>query len=369
MVDAVNTDSLVWCLQRLSGEVAVDTGSGSALILSRHRSQPGNAMAAAWIEQQLVRLGYSPWQETFGASGANVLAMKAGLVHPGRRVYISAHYDCMPGLSLAPGADDDGSGVCAVLEAARVMAQHDFANSVVLAFWDEEEQGLLGSGYHASSAAATDQQIAGVVQMDAIGYDGDGDGLARVHVRPVANSMALKDSVLMVNGTYGLDLAIAVNNPGAVYSDHASFWNEGYGAVLLIEDFDNDPNPYYHTANDRLEHLDTAYWRGMARLAIGTAAALAQPMETVGTSDQSLADTERVQLLPNPAHGQVEVSTARAPRKGTQLLLRDATGREVLHRAMQGTRTLLDLSGIPAGTYFIEAIGTGMVPQRLVVLP
>ncbi|MBK9600208.1 MAG: hypothetical protein IPO60_18290 [Flavobacteriales bacterium] len=54
----------------------------------------------------------------------------------------------------------------------------------------------------------------------------------------------------MVNTIYGLGLPIVVNNPGATYSDHASFWSEGYGAILVIEDFDNDPNPHYHTSSE-----------------------------------------------------------------------------------------------------------------------
>ncbi|MBK7247048.1 MAG: M20/M25/M40 family metallo-hydrolase [Flavobacteriales bacterium] len=136
----------------------------------------------------------------------------------------------MPGGTTAPGADDDGSGVCAVMEAARVMAGHDFENTVVFALWDEEEQGLIGSAYYTSAAAGNDEEILAAVQMDAIGYDGNGDGLMRIHTRPVANSIAIKDSVLMVNTIYGLGLPIVVNNPGATYSDHASFWSEGYGA-------------------------------------------------------------------------------------------------------------------------------------------
>lgn len=153
LVDAVSADSLVWRMERLSGEAPVDVGLGDAWVLSRHQSQPGNALAAQWLQQEFARMGYAPQAEVFGTTGTNVLAVKPGLVHPERKVVLCAHYDCMPGGLAAPGADDDGSGTCAVLEAARLLADRPFENTVVFALWDEEEQGLVGSAYHAASAA------------------------------------------------------------------------------------------------------------------------------------------------------------------------------------------------------------------------
>ena len=83
-------------------------------------------------------------------------------------------------------------------------------------------------------------RIKGVVNMDAIAYDGNADRKARVHVRPIANSLDISDTVVAVLDRYNFDIDLIVTNPGATYSDHASFWNEGYGAVLMIEEFTND---------------------------------------------------------------------------------------------------------------------------------
>lgn len=367
-IDAVSADSLAWRLQRLSGEAPVDTGTGDLLILSRHKSRPGNALAAQWIRQEFIRMGYAPAVQAFGATGENVLAMKPGAVHPERKVIICAHYDCMPAAATAPGADDDGSGACAVLEAARVLAPHAFENTVVFALWDEEEQGLVGSGYHAAAAAGNDEDIAGVVAMDAIGYDGDGDGLMRIHTRPIGNSIAIKDSALMVNAAYGLGLPIAINDPGATYSDHASFWTRGYGAILVIEDFDQDPNPYYHTANDRLQHLDTAYWRGLARLAIGTAAVLAVPMGPSGSADALPRPALRV--WPNPARAQGEVRVAHPFAAPASAVILDALGKPVRTAALAGPDAAIGLGGLAAGTYLVRAMRGGeAATARLVVLP
>jgi hypothetical protein len=371
-VDAVNTDSLVWRLARLSGELAVNVGNGDQLILSRHKTQPGNAIAAQWIQQEFTRMGYVPVTEPFGATGVNILAVKPGLVHPERKVILCAHYDAMPGGPTAPGADDNGSGTCAVLEGARVLAGHDFENTLVFALWDEEEQGLVGSAYHAASAFGNDEQITAVVNMDAIGYDGIGDGLMRIHTRPVGNSIAIKDSAVMVNNLYGLELPIAINNPGADYSDHASFWDQGYGAILVIEDFDDDPNPHYHTPSDQLQYMDTAYWRGLARLAIGTAAVMAVPTTGAGLKDPPAITVVPWTVFPNPVRGAFAIrfdAASSAPR----LELLDDMGRSercwTLPSPISNGQTVsFKTEGLAPGSYLLR-LQNESAAWRLVVMP
>lgn len=370
-LNAVNADSLVWRLERLSGEVPVDVGNGDELILSRNKYQPGNALAAQWLQQEFARMGFAPMVQPFGAAGQNVLAVKEGQVHPERKVLICAHYDAMPGGTTAPGADDDGSGVCSVLEAARVLAGTTFENTLVFALWDEEEQGLIGSAYHAAAAAGNDEEITAVINMDAIGYDGDGDGLMRIHTRPVANSIAIKDSALVVNTTYGLGLPIAINNPGETYSDHASFWNQGYGAILVIEDFDDDPNPHYHTPSDQLQYLDTAYWRGLAKLAIGTAAVMAVPVIDAGMPEDR--GNGALAIYPNPARDKVEVRMPAGTMADVFPVITDPTGRavrDVLTSRIASNGWIMDLSGLVPGVYLLRAQdGAKLLTGRLVRWP
>lgn len=361
LVDAVDVDTLVWDLERLSGLQPVDVGAGEQLILSRHKSNPGNALAADWLQQRLSAYGYTPTVQPFGGTGENVLAVKPGAVHPERKVVICGHYDAMPGGPVnAPAADDDGSGTCGVLEAARLMAPYTFENTLVFALWDEEEQGLVGSHYYAGAAAASDELITGVVNMDAIAYDGDGDGLMRLHTKPLANSIALKDTALMVNDTYGLDLPILVIDPGMSYSDHAAFWSEGYGAILLIEDFENDGNPHYHTSTDLLEHMDQAYWRGLVRLGIGTAAALAVPYDnaTAVASPVPARDAD-LQVYPNPVSGTAQVRFTTADAGPARLSVLDALGRDVLPvfggvLAPGRHAFTVDAHGLAAGAYVLR---------------
>lgn len=377
LVDGVDIDSLVWDLERLSGQEPVDVGAGDQLILSRHKSNPGNALAADWLQQRLAAYGYTPVVQAFGATGENILAMKPGAVHPERKVVVCGHYDAMPGGPVnAPAADDDGSGSCAVLEAARLMAPHTFENTIVFALWDEEEQGLVGSHYYAGAAAASDEPIVGAVNMDAIAYDGNGDGLLRIHTKNTGNSLAIKDTALLVNSTYGLDLNIAINNPGATYSDHASFWTEGYGAILLIEDFDNDGNPHYHTSTDLLEHLDLAYWRSLTRLGVGTTAALAIPYDNVtAVAHPAQSRSEELEVHPNPVTGTSQVRCTLDSTATVRLSVVDAVGREVLllHEGLlaRGRQAFdLDARGLVPGAYVVRwASGDMLRTVRIVRTP
>lgn len=331
LMDEVSIDHMLTDLRSLSGEDSVEVDGAQVLIRSRFRTNPGNALAATWLQQRLAAMGYTPVLQTFGNYGGNVLAELPGQVHPQERVIICGHFDAMPAVVAdAPAADDDGSGTVAVLEAARLMASLSFERTIVFALWDEEEQGLVGSDRYATIASSNDEVIAGVVNLDAIAYDGDGDRLMRLHVRPIANSQAIRDTVLAVNEAYGIDLPIHLVQPGMTYSDHASFWSEGFGAVLIIEDFEGDGNPHYHTPDDRVEHLDLAYWHDLARLGIATTAALAVPYDPSSGVEASTSQQLHSVAVHQPGAGRLVAQLGLTTPATLHLEVLDAMGRVVL---------------------------------------
>lgn len=100
---------------------------------------------------------------------------------PGRIYVMSSHYDdcdgrCTDGAGTAPGADDNGSSVAAVLEAARVMAATRFRGTIVFACFDGEELGLWGSNHYARGLAARHAPVLAVLNDDIIGNSVGGDG-------------------------------------------------------------------------------------------------------------------------------------------------------------------------------------------------
>jgi hypothetical protein len=360
VIDAVSIDSMIQWVNEISGEVPVDVGQGPELILSRHKFNPGNAVAQAYLEQKLVQFGYTPQQQVFSATGVNVLAVKEGLVYPDEFYILCAHYDAMPGGILdAPAADDDGSGCAAVLEAARILRDFEFEYTIVFALWDEEEQGLIGSKFYAGGMAANNAPIRGVVNMDAIAYDGNGDTKARIHTRPIANSIELSDSVFSIRAAHNIDLDLILTNPGATYSDHAAFWTEGYGAILVIEEFGADGNPYYHTPEDRVIHFDVPYYEKLAKLSIATLTALAVPIAGPQSVNGPLQDAPvELAVFPNPADDQASLIVDVQEEGAYQVEVVDAMGRHMalVHAGFlpQGRHTFrIPVTQWAAGSYIV----------------
>jgi hypothetical protein len=117
---------------------------------------------------------------------SSVIAMLQGS-EPGRIYVMSSHFDdchghCTDGTGVAPGADDNGSGVAAVLEAARVMAGTRFRGTIVFACFDGEELGLWGSNHFARAEAARHAPILAVLNNDIIGNSVGGDGSSEPNV-------------------------------------------------------------------------------------------------------------------------------------------------------------------------------------------
>ncbi|MEY2882723.1 MAG: hypothetical protein RL490_447 [Pseudomonadota bacterium] len=113
----------------------------------------------------------------------DVLAIQPGTSDPGRVIIMSAHIDSRNSDPLdakgdAPGANDDGSGTAAVIEAARVLSKQKFAATIVYAVLSGEEQGLLGGKLLAETAKAKGWRVAAVLNNDIVG-NSHGSGGAR----------------------------------------------------------------------------------------------------------------------------------------------------------------------------------------------
>src|SRR6201996_717607 len=112
----------------------------------------------------------------------DVLAVQRGTTDPGRVVIISAHVDSrasdiLGGKIDAPGANGDGSGVAAVLEAARLLSTHKFPATIVYAVLSGEEQGLYGGKVLADYAVAQGWRVEADLNNDIIGNSHGQDGV------------------------------------------------------------------------------------------------------------------------------------------------------------------------------------------------
>ncbi len=270
----ITESGITGILEQLSGVVEVSVGGQPYTIVTRHSYSTGNPKAAEWIYEQFEALGLPVEYHTFGSNGENVVATITGSEFPDQQYIICAHYDDMPSGNLAPGADDNASGVVGVLETARLLKDFDLKYTVKFIAFDEEEQGLIGSHAYANQASSNGDDILGVLNLDMIAYDSDDD--FEMSISTTAASAEFTGEYTSVLAVYDFDLTYNFISTGA--SDHSPFWNNGYQAILAIEDW-NDFNDAYHTTGDVIENCNIPYFKQMTQSAVATMASLSMDMK------------------------------------------------------------------------------------------
>ncbi|HVP58616.1 MAG TPA: M20/M25/M40 family metallo-hydrolase, partial [bacterium] len=240
----------------------------------------------------------------------NIVATKPGTVSA-EQVIICGHADdtSQDYNNLAPGADDNGSGTAAAIEAARVMASSDFKRTIKFIAFSGEEQGLYGSGEYAAAAKARGDVIKAVLNFDMIGYV----DVAPEDIDVIGNNPStwLVDFTIDCANAYVPDLLTKRTiDPNESGSDHYMFWQAGYNAILSIED-ESVPYPYYHTTNDTLGNITMPFCTDVVKMGVAAVAELAEP-DTVASVPWTPAEASRLAAWPNPFDGTTRVSFATA---------------------------------------------------------
>ena len=249
---------------------------------------------------------------------------------PGRIYVMSSHYDdcdgrCTDGVGTAPGADDNGSGVAAVLEAARVMAATRFRGTIIFACFDGEELGLWGSNHYARGLAARHAPVLAVLNDDIVGNSVGGDGRSEPNVIrvfsqaiPSGADVARVNLVGAENDSPSRELSRFVAETIPVYvpnftvrqiyradrfmrgGDQESFQDAGYAAAIrFVEPHENFTHQHQDVRlengvqyGDLPQYIDASYLRratqanvaALATLALGPAppAGVQMPLRRLG---------------------------------------------------------------------------------------
>lgn len=273
------TESQAAAAARLRGDVemlAAKVGKRSTL------DPRGMAEAAKWVMGQMAARGYDAPGQTFVERNARtpnleyILAPKAGSATPSEILVIGAHYDSFAG---TPGADDNASGVAAVLELARRFAGQALAREVRFVFFVNEEPPCfqtpdMGSWVYAKACRAKNDKIVAMLSLEAIGFYTNEIGYQKYP--PLVGALypeegnfigfvgnlgsrsltrrcvkVFRESVQFPSEGAALPGGIA----GVGWSDHWAFWQEGYAGVMVT---DTAPfrNPHYHLGSDKPATLD-----------------------------------------------------------------------------------------------------------------
>ncbi len=265
----------------LAGQLEADVRMLAEEIGERNVFHPERLQrAVAFIERELAAVGLEAERQTYevrGVASHNIEAELEGSERPEEIIIIGAHYDSVLG---SPGANDNGSGVAALLALARRFAEADPARSLRFVFFVNEEPPFflspeMGSVVYAGRSAEHGEDIRGMVSLETIGYYDDqpksqtypigmldwiypdqGDFIAFV------SNLRSRSLLRAAVGAFREETRIPSEGaslpgfiPGVGWSDHWAFWQEGYSAIMLT---DTAPfrYPYYHTAEDTWDRLD-----------------------------------------------------------------------------------------------------------------
>ena len=230
--------------------------------------------AANYIRQEFKSYGYEPAEQVYTMENRpyrNIIAIKPGKDKKDKIIIICAHYDSVLG---SPGADDNASGVAALLELARLFSQLDLNKTLkFIAFTNEEPPFYLteymGSFRYAKEAKKRRENIEAVLCLESIGFYSDNKssqsypfGLSLFYpdkanfiavVSNLSSGYLLKRIVgeFKKASNFPVEYLIApIFLAEAIsFSDHWSFWEFGYRAVV-VTDTAFYRNPYYHTPQD-----------------------------------------------------------------------------------------------------------------------
>jgi hypothetical protein len=375
IIDQTNLDSLTSNVEILSGEKNWIINDTSFTIISRHANHLGNEIAADFIKYKLESLELDTYVQSYSSSGRNIYAIQMGYLYPEKYYLICAHYDDMPDGPIAPGADDNASGVASVLEAARILSKFNPAYSIIYALWDEEEVAHNGSLYFAEQASLNGLDIQAVINTDMIGWDSDNDNEFEIHIDSSGNSSQIAETIVGVNTIYNINLFPFIYSPGTFGSDHASFWLYGYKALLIIERFwGNDLNWYLHTLNDKIEHFNFPYFHKLSKLSIGALACLAFNVEISGI-DSNIEAIEYAlkQNFPNPFNPSTTIYYSIPEFSFVTLILYDVLGNEIAtlvneEKVIGSYEVEFDATTLPSGIYFYKLQAGSFIETKKMVL-
>ncbi|MFL6527073.1 MAG: M28 family peptidase [Chthoniobacterales bacterium] len=270
-------DELVRDVQALAGEIG-----------ERNMSHYPQLLAAAdYIDRAFVTAGFQPRRDSYEINGKSCDNIEVEIRGSSEIVVIGAHYDSVLG---CPAANDNGSGVAALLAVARRFNGQATTRTLrFVAFPNEEQPHFLrremGSLVYANRCKQKAENVVAMISLETIGYFSDAPG-SQHYPLPGLNlfypdrgnfigfvgNVASRALVRETLGAFRQHATIPSEGaalPGAVpgvgWSDHWSFWQNGYPAVMVT---DTAPfrYPHYHEPTDTPEKLD---YDSMARVVSG----------------------------------------------------------------------------------------------------
>ena len=276
-------------------------GITAAEVIAPTTIHPAHVKAAHYLGTQFSKSGWvisgqlvSAWGKVYRNVVATRYPSRAGQGGELPPLLIGAHYDTVSG---SPGADDNASGLVVLLEVASRLVTRPLARPIWLVAFCLEEQNRLGSQAFASRLKAEGRELAGAIVLECVGFSRSEDGTQQVPPGVPFAVPSQGDFLAIVGNEASKSLVTQLEQearrhearlkplsfvvpgrgealPHTRRSDHASFWDAGYPAVMLT-DTANFRNPHYHRETDTVDTLNLEFLSDVAATVTATAIQIA----------------------------------------------------------------------------------------------
>lgn len=308
----------------------------------------------------------------------NVVGKKQGLWDGGTTLHIGAHYDDVSFkegfadyVNIAPGADDNASGVAGILEIARVFALNDIKpiKTLVINFFAAEEQGLIGSNHRIDGITQPTwkENIVGMINLDMIGYCTADSANYIANIITYDNSPELTEMAINFANLY-TNLTpfetIMYNNA----SDSYSYYIYGVRSLFLSE---NEFTPHYHTERDLFTTLNYDYMKQITILAAAMTyeCSVNNDYGTVSLKEEPQTEDLDLIIRNQPSEGEISY-LIKGNSKHNTLSLYDLQGRKLTQIPLQTTETIgkIDVSSFTSGLYTLKLDGNNQAVSKKVII-
>jgi hypothetical protein len=265
---------------QLASRLSADVKYLSETVGERNLSRPASLQAVTeYLRETLERAGYASAERRYSVEGhavSNIEVSLAGSDNPSGPVIVGAHYDSVAG---TVGADDNATGVAGVLELARLLQGSKLHRPVRFVLFVNEEPpyfqtDAMGSLVYARQLRRDHVPVAAMISLEMLGFYSDAPGSQKYP--PVLSLFypSRGDFIGFVGNQESCDLvrrsirtfresanfpsegvAAPADWPGVGWSDHWSFWQQQYPAIM-ITDTAMFRYPYYHTRLDTADRVD-----------------------------------------------------------------------------------------------------------------
>ncbi|MBN2174259.1 MAG: M20/M25/M40 family metallo-hydrolase [Bacteroidales bacterium] len=357
---------------------------------TRFMISPNRLAVAQWIREKFISFGMEPeyvqidsvicttninlWNLHYDTTTwqYNVITTIPGIENTNTYYVMGAHYDDVVApsgnpMEFAPGADDNASGVAALLEAARVIADinyHPKTSIELVAFGAEElmNYGNSGSEGYVAHAIANEKDIHLMLNNDMIANNNG--PLWRIDVSNYYGCEWYTNMAQYIALTY-TEIEPLLDNPSAsATGDCKYFYEADIPCVYFME---HDFNPYYHSVNDLIDHCEVDYCAEAIKISLGVLVAADDPI--VGWDEDEL--NEDISVYPNPSPGSVNIvmDASINGENPVHFVISGYDGKEIKSGTLDcNEKRALDLGHIPDGLYFIRFIGKEKISvTRLVI--